>query len=404
MNTHEIYSHHLYKVKVAEFLNNRNYETIFFSENCFAIKRREDNRFLTAFKDGKIDFFGEKCSSWEKFYILDEEAIIFINNSIKSGYRNKYNEKITNFTLSIKNLKLLVHLGQQVFAPSFIPRAELLVNKNSLEYKTVTDLIKTSKRKPLIYFCIYGKDEYYDCFFLALESLIQRGGYTGDILIKTDDIGKSREFCNKFNNTFHYSKIENSLGIFNRYYLHESFLQDYDSIIYFDSDILTINSIEKYLERFFSEDFIAYQEGDMPLLLNHIEKNSDRKDFALKFKWFGINNLFPTDFIHKYYLFNSGFYAINNLSKVKPIFDRIISYKPFEGYCGDQPFMNLALYNSNLTIKTLFRGDGLQFSRSNEQTFKNLDKVLIHFNSGVGNVSKLELMKNAWNYINENNL
>lgn len=77
-----------------------------------------------------------------------------------------------------------------------------------------------------------------------------------------------------------------------------------------------------------------------------------------------------------------------------------MDYHIFEGYCGDQPFMNLALYNEhNINIIPLKRGDGLDFSKSHEQTMLHIEKTLIHFNSGVGNESKLYLMQEAFNTI-----
>lgn len=48
------------------------HEMIFHSENCFSVKNGA-GKYLTAFRDGSIKFHANKCSSWEKFYVLDDE-------------------------------------------------------------------------------------------------------------------------------------------------------------------------------------------------------------------------------------------------------------------------------------------------------------------------------------------
>lgn len=401
----KVISQHLYEIQTIDghnldtLISSKDIDTIFFSENCFAIKNKIDNKFLTAFPNGEVKFFAQRCSHWEKFYILDKNILDFIQLAQERNYRDKYQLKIDNLIIKVK-----FDDGMEII-PSFIPMSKLNINNRYLEYTTVKQSIRLSNKNILIYFCIYGKQEYYDCFFLAIRSLIENGKYMGDILIKTDDIQKAHAFCKQFTNNIFYKNTNDSLGIFNRYYLVESEFYGYDTIIYFDSDILVTNNIYSFLDKVSSQgDFAAYQEGDLPLLEDCLKQNLDRKDFALKFKWFGINNLFTTDYIKDYYLYNSGCFIINNLERVKPIFDKIIMYRPFESYCGDQPFLNLALYNeNNIRIHSLKRGEYLDFSRSEiqTQTCLNLNKTLIHFNSGVGNISKLALMQQAQKLLDE---
>lgn len=95
-------------------------------------------------------------------------------------------------------------------------------------------------------------------------------------------------------------------------------------------------------------------------------------------------------------MYNSGFFIINNLHVIKPIFDRVIEYRQFETNTGDQPFLNLALYNSKIDIRGIEKNDGLSFSRSMTQSFNALDEIWVHFNSGVGNLSKLKLMESFY--------
>lgn len=216
------------------------------------------------------------------------------------------------------------------------------------------------------------------------------GGYTGDILIKTDNIKHCQELTEKFSNKFYYSEIDKNFDIFNRYSLHEGILNNYDSIIYLDCDVLTINNINTFLNKCCEQaDFLSYIEAD---------NKTYSKDYAHKYTWWGADFLKYNQEIdtQNYFMYNSGFFIINNLQAVKPIFDRVISYRQFSTHTGDQPFLNLALYNSHLEILGINKNDGLSFSRSITQSFDALNQIWVHFNSGVGNLSKLNLMKSFY--------
>lgn len=213
------------------------------------------------------------------------------------------------------------------------------------------------------------------------------GGYTGDILIKTDNETKVRSISKKYSNRFYFSNIDEKLGIFNRYWLHEEILKNYDSIAYLDCDILTIDLVDKVLYSFQEKgDFLAYIEADNKTYI---------KEHANRYSWWGANYLTynGTIKLDDYFMYNSGFFIINNLDMVLPVFQRVIEYRQFETNTGDQPWLNLALYNSNLNIYGIPKNYKLSFSRSMVQSHEALDQVWIHFNSGVGNISKLNLMQ-----------
>lgn len=400
----KIYSHHLYEVSTSnneqvmylfDFVAKpRGIKFIFHSENCFSVQN-EHGEYLTAFNDGKIKFYAKKCQSWEKFYILDIACQNFINQSITHEFKDKRNKIIKDFKLFIQDDKLFVMLGATIITPSYFPAVSITINHaNSIKYKTYHQCTILNKKRKIIYFCVYGKDEYYELFLLSIKSLIELGKYDGDILIKTDDIKKCQELVSNFNNNFYYTLIDEKLGIFNRYNLHENILTNYDSIIYLDCDILTINHVNHLLNRLCeSADFLAYIESD---------NQNYKKEFSDKYKWWGINYLTYNQHIDNknYFLYNSGFFVINNLQNAKFLFNRVIDYRQFETATGDQPFLNLALYNCEMDIKGIDKNDGLAFSRNLKSSFDNMDKTFIHFNSGVGNLSKLNLMKSFYEQIN----
>lgn len=394
----KIFTHHLTIAKnpmdsEQDFLSFcKIHEIVFHSENCFSVKNTE-GKYLTAFRNDSIKFHSDECNSWERFYIIDDEAESVINfaiNKLQSDYR---------FFLDKNRIHVL--LNNTVITPSFIPPASLKKSEWFIEYETLAEKKRIQINKPLIYFCIYGKDEYYECFYLAVESLIKKGKYTGDILVKTDNIEKVKTFCDQFTNYFIYSEIDQKIGIFNRYWLHEPCLKEYSSLIYFDSDILTINDISNTLKYLQQSDLVSYIGGEPEQAKKYFYE--DGKYDA--YKWYGMQyiNKQYTQRTNEFYILNSGLFAINNLVKLKPIMDKIVQYYYLEDKHGDQPFFNIVLYNAKINISTLNYINNLAFSRSSLQSFKNLDKVLIHYNSGVGNVSKLNLMKETWDHINSFN-
>lgn len=393
----KIYSHHLYEVENIEgvpvfdfFLAQKGLKFIFHSENCFSIKNKDDV-FLTAFEGGDTKFYATKCNTWEKFYILDKASQTFINNSITHHFKDRIGNEITHYEIFFENDRFAVSLGASLFFPSYIPAAIVEKSNNAVTYKTHESQIILNKKRILVYFCIYGKQEYYDCFELAVTSLIKLGGYQGDILIKTDDLDKTKSIMNQFNNNCYYSLIDDYYGIFNRYWLHEDILINYDSIVYLDSDILTVSRVDRLFYEFAEKaDFLAYVETD---------NRAYQKSEAARYTWWGAdylvsNQKIPTE---AYFMYNSGFFVINNLKKVRSVFDRILEYRCLETHTGDQPWLNLALYNNQLEVYGIAKNYQLVFARNITQSHHALDKTWIHFNSGVGNLSKLNLMQKIYN-------
>lgn len=143
-------------------------------------------------------------------------------------------------------------------------------------------------------------------------------------------------------------------------------------------------------------DFTAKPKGTE--FIFHSENCFSVKNEKAEYTWWGADFLKYNQEIdtQNYFMYNSGFFIINNLQAVKPIFDRVISYRQFSTHTGDQPFLNLALYNSHLEILGINKNDGLSFSRSITQSFDALNQIWVHFNSGVGNLSKLNLMKSFY--------
>ncbi|WP_168416916.1 putative nucleotide-diphospho-sugar transferase [Acinetobacter indicus] len=389
-------SHHLKPIDLNgisfwDFISDKNLEINFLSENCLTVKK--GNLYLTVFPDGKANFHATVCREWEKIYILDSAVLNFVNQIIKEKIQDRNGKLLKKYELLLHEDKIHIRLGSHIITPSYLPAGVFEEDEGSLKYKTIFKTVSFKKGNLLIYFCVYGGDEYFECFKYALRSLIVFGRYSGDILIKTDNIDKAILYTKDFNNKFEFSLINFRYGIFNRYYLYEDVFSKYSSIIYFDSDILTINPIEDLLYSLLAGgDIVAYNEFSFE------ERNIILKNRS---PWFGLDYMLKFNIVNYQNIVNSGFFVINNLNKVKPIFERVINYRFLERRYGDQPFLNIALHNSNLNIELIENNEAMVFARSFYDFMNNLDKTLVHYNSGVGNLTKLSLMEKTYSFLRD---
>lgn len=381
----------------------------FLSENCFAIRNKQ-NQYLMARPNGTYAFVSEKIGNWEQFYVLDKQILDFAQKAIRKGYHDSFGKKIIDYRLIFQGRHLHIALGSSIIAPSFMPAANIIECENSIQYNSPYQSLRLSKQRRLIYFSVYGESkQYYDMLDIAIDSLIRQGHYHGDILIKTDHIHHARALSKKYPNRFYFSEIKPELNIYNRYDLHEPLLQNYDSVIYMDTDILTVSDINIFFNRFSNGDLVAMEEVSPDWLNETIreirkEKNDDireskTQELLVKHGWWG-SNLIPYYLNRQdFHLLNSGFFIINDLKKVKPIFNRVIQRRFFDGKYQDQALFNVALYNSQLNIVSIPKNKELILSSSEHSVFSQINgaTIMIHFNCGVGQSTKLALMQAVYN-------
>lgn len=396
-----IYDYRLSDVtsNLIKFIKNRDYQLIFLNENSFAIKNK-DNLFLTAFPNGVITFFNKNCELLERFYIIDNVTLEVMNKIVKNKtYVDSKNRIIKQVKLTTFKNKLKVLLGNYVLTPSFLPPASVEYNKQQIVYKSLEETLylNTKDAKRIIYFCVYGNEKYYSMFEMALNSLVKFGKYSGDILIKADDHLMVNDILsrNHIENKIYLSQFKEELGLFNRYDLHEDFLKKYDSIVYLDSDVLTISPLTE-------EFWNCISQGDISI---YSELTDQKIIHTSTYKWFGFKHIVDNSNFEKFNLFNSGFFSINCLDKLRVAFQNILDYRIFCREYGDQPFFNMVFYNNDIKVSSLLPNCHLGFARCEFEFYKSLNEenIFVHYNSGVGNLSKLELIKSGYKYLLENN-
>jgi hypothetical protein len=106
-----------------------------------------------------------------------------------------------------------------------------------------------SRFTPLVYYCVYGDDSFYECLHLSLTSLERYGCFGGAIGIACDrPLHKLAKYIPQ---TFHHrlivTKASKQRGWFNQYYLEHGLYDEYQPILYCDVDVIFDTSITDLL-------------------------------------------------------------------------------------------------------------------------------------------------------------
>ena len=228
----------------------------------------------------------------------------------------------------------------------------------------------------IIFCCVFNQEKYVDMFLLLLESIFIYGNLDDKthILIYTStpfmNIIKKTHLFNdekiKFEINDTYDNIDKSckarLDLFNL-----STIQNYDKILYLDTDILIKNDINNVFNICKDDLLYVLEEGE-------IHDNSD----------FWGNTLFKEE-IYNYNdktAFTSGILLFNNCDKIKYLFNKInedIDKRPNHFTCYDQPYIVYNAFRYNLYNNKLLKA----FAVNNDNNIYS-DKVIHHFPGGPG--------------------
>lgn len=355
---------------------------------------------LSSGHDGKVGFNTKNLFSWENFALISKETFFWIKNAKKEvwidcqtgkevffkGFEKKDRETFADFNFDIYNI-------------SGRPGPLLLAAKGENDV-LIFDSFKRkriiSKLNPLVYFCVFGKDEYYKCAALAVASLKKFGLYSGKILLISDrSPEETLEFISpEFRDNVEVKFCSGESPIFERYKIYDHEIENYSPVIYLDTDIITGGNINNIIKDVLcSRQFCLYREANEPL------KKINETEWVIGNNWhgawmFGRNGeIGELDF----WKATSGIMMFTDHQETRKIFEMIcfvgrITRREEIDWFGDQPVMNYVLtQNENINISVL-EGKSLN-SGAVEQFLSNPDRILMHISLGVGYGSeKLPIM------------
>lgn len=249
--------------------------------------------------------------------------------------------------------------------------------------------------KKLIYFTLGNNLNYIDLLELCVKSLLNRD-YDGDFLFITDFEKEISHRIKTKNNCFFLNPgVSNLLGSSANKLKIYSFekIQEYDKIIFCDSDILWLKNPDEIFETIQKDQFYMTNENGL-----------------MSDDWWGKNLLVGDEKTiineNKIKGVNAGFFAFNK--SMVPHLQKIEKFLKENTHlvnsCLEQPFINIYVYRNslyNVELNSMVSHNGYNVD--------SFDGTLLHFAGGPGNyITKIDKMKKFFDknisYKNENHL
>lgn len=326
----------------------QDYDILLYNKlNEMSVTKKIENRTLNYNEENY--YFKESIKN--KFFLIRNwnlKDILFIENNFNEFFsihdKIKFSEEIVD-NLNLDNNKDVDYIYHNQINYSIENQYEEL-------YKIFNS--KINKNKHLIYFSLFGENEDY---FLMLQTLFNSllksyldnslEGYI-DLLVLTDDynIEKINNYSKKNNiniKTFLINDVDSidKIWVSMYYIFYYKNINNYDKILYSDSDIIFNHNFYKIFEENIDDDFIyAYKE----CRLMH------------ESGWWGYHLFKNFNIDTEKYGGNAGLIFFKNSYNTRVIFNKIINYYNSNEYnnirkLGDQPLFNfITIINNSLNL------------------------------------------------------
>ncbi|MGO9849372.1 MAG: hypothetical protein ACLPKT_23025 [Methylocella sp.] len=331
-----------------------------FSDDSVGI--RVGDKYVSTDSDGLVRNDRTWCREWERYHLVRRDTLngiaLLCQNSWLSNDDRRVISPIAAATIDLRREFAFgpAHLRSTEKAPSLIFETsdggndDPPVRLHVISGRGTINIF--SRFKPLVYYCLYGPDSFYECLQLSLTSLAIHGRYNGAIGVACDrPISEVIKFIPAaFHNQLIISAASKHRDCFNRYDLDHGLYDDYQPILYSDVDVVfdcDINNllIDLLLQR---QLCCATEANEHPNLANQ----SPRLWPTFVGNFFG-RYLYAAEpaFPEKAVLANAGVQGFDNTARVriayelvKAIASRVTS--DFLGTFGDQPILNYVLHKT----------------------------------------------------------
>ncbi len=261
---------------------------------------------------------------------------------------------------------------------------------------------KFSRFTPLVYYCVYGDDSFYECLRLSLTSLAKYGCFGGAIGIACDR--PANELAKYVPESFHHrlivSDASRERGWFNQYYLDHGLYDAYQPILYCDIDVIFDASITDLLIDILRSGHICCATEAQAL--SHLADSHPRQWDDWKAGYFGRDFYTSDPEFHdaKVALGNAGVVGFDNTARIKPVRDlvRMIAARQSSEQLRiytDQPILNYVLHKTGLgDFEVIDRYCRLTRSLEDAPPAKRRGITHFHPASGTGDASaKISVMR-----------
>lgn len=337
-------------------------------------------------KDGSVSEIGNQSDDSARFFILPYDCLRGVHRLLDGTWVDQNGKAVSSARQYISNDEFKIFVGSRTITPSILPPTIEVRGKMETEFYASAESHKFFKHNPVACFVIFGAEKYYRCFELSVQSLVEFGKYDGDIFVLCDNKARVEKAIGNFAGRVTIAE-EPVVNLYDRYRLPDLVSASYAPIAYFDSDVIFTQDINPLLmEMRVMGDLVIYEET---------AAKDDADPSVRPDKWFGAHLLRPLDACVPFHKLNSGFFAINNGRAFSQLFKSVSEFQPLDHPFGDQAIMNCFLHTKMLNFRSLPRNYKMRYSRGLSTLYHGAERCFVHFNSGVGDVSKADLMEEA---------
>jgi hypothetical protein len=340
------------------------YQIEFLDRQTIAIRIGE--QYLSASPTGGIEDDRVECREWERFRLVRQEtadSLLFLQ---RYSWLCHSDRKVYSLSDSGgMSLRRDVSLGPALIslAPEFQPFVWRTPPENfevaPFRFALIHphgNVSEFSLFRPLIYYCVFGHDSYFDCLKISLDSLVAHGKFSGTLGIACDrrreDILKY--IPERFHENLIVSEATRTRGWFNQYYLDHGFYDAFQPILYSDIDIIYDLNIKNLLvDIILSERICCANENQDFLILTqkspHAWGNSAIEHFFGKYLYAADIDFYD----RRVALGNAGLVGFDNIDRsrwINELVKRIAARQPPDRLrnFSDQPILDYVLHKTGL--------------------------------------------------------
>lgn len=378
------------------------------STTCDGIGFQSSGLNMICLPDGDISFKSKNILNWETYGVISDSALTYFTNKNSDRWIETKSLKFIKFSgFERKDGKTTIDCHAFKIRLSGRPGPVLIKNSETTYflYESFSESRTLRKYNPLIYLSVSGKDSYFECLRIAVNSIFKFGKYTGKVAIISDREEKEINylFDNDAKNNIIYFKNSGNDPLFERYKIFEHDISDFSPILYLDADIVVSDDINKFLKNTPDNKSVnLYRERNKEII------NIDQQPHHPPENWWGMWMFGQDGEIGKtpFYCATSGIILFNNEKRVSDLFSLIentskITRKNMIKHFGDQPFLNYCASQSGMLDIRYLTGKSINGSSMNI-LMNDPKRFLKHVSLGVGkSESKQVIMREIYNKLLE---
>ncbi|NHN88041.1 hypothetical protein [Acetobacter conturbans] len=352
-------------------------------------------KYLICFPDGTASFSSENLGAWENLALISYETFQWFLSADKQGWFDCITEEKISFQ-SFRKQDALTYMDCGAFSYRLSGRpGPVIVSGEQSTQAFIFDSFQRRRNivryNPLVYFCVFGDDEYYQCCALALTSLRRFGLYEGDVFIVADrDSNETLSFFPEdVHRNTHIVQASDADHLFERYKIFEHRIDGYSPVLYLDTDIIISSDINGIIKKAaFQDGFHLYREA------------AGEADLIKVTQWDVIANWWGAWMIGRegeigdlsFWRATSGIMLFSDLPATHRMFETVcrvgkLTRRHEIDWFGDQPVLNYVATQTEMVDIELLKDKSLN-SAYVDHFMSNRARFLMHISMGVGEGKK----------------